>query len=63
MHAVVCPNCDFIYWVSVYQNWGICTNCGSDNDRWEGIGKPKLSDGYLPRRYAKFNRDGTLKKS
>ena len=31
--AVKCPKCQFVYQVSSRENWGVCTNCGVNNDK------------------------------
>ena len=36
MDAVRCPNCGYVYWTRTYEDWGICDNCGHNNDRFFG---------------------------
>lgn len=31
--AIKCPVCQYIYQVCGRENWGICTNCGENNDK------------------------------
>ncbi len=57
--AVKCGKCNYVYWVRTYENWGTCTNCGENMDRWKGK-PPELwaSDEALG-----FAKDPLLKKA
>ena len=40
--ATKCAKCNWVYWTSSHENWGICPKCGTNNDFYKGSGKPKL---------------------
>ena len=44
--AIKCPICQYVYQVCGRENWGVCTNCGENNDKLNPLPEqiPELVD-------------------